>query len=53
MKICDILKEATIIVPMNATDRDSAIQELLNKLVCNEILTSSSKLLQHIEDIEN
>ena len=53
MKICDILKEDTIIIPMNATDRDSAIQELLNKLVCNDILTASSKLLQHIEDIEN
>ena len=53
MKLSDILKEDTIIVPMKATDRDSAIQELLNKLVSNNILTESSKLLQHIEDIEN
>ena len=53
MKLCDILKEDTIIVPMSATDRDSTIKELLNKLVSNSILTTTSILVEYIKDIEN
>ena len=53
MKLCDTLKEDTIVVPLNATDRDSTIEELLNKLVSNNILTTTSMLVEYIKDLEN
>ena len=53
MKLCDILNEDTILVPMNATERSDAIQELLNKLVTNNVLTTSSKLYKYIDETES
>ena len=53
MKLCDILNVNTILVPLKATNRNSAIQELLDQLVTNNTLIANSKLYKYIEEIED
>tara|TARA_B100001250_G_C19799212_1_gene790166 strand:+ start:372 stop:851 length:480 start_codon:yes stop_codon:yes gene_type:complete len=53
MNLSDLLNEATICCPLNASSRNDAIQELLNHIQSLGYLSSTMKLYQYIEDFEN
>ena len=50
MKLQDKIKNNTIIYPIKSTDKSTAIQELLNCLLEENFLTSTTKLFSFIED---
>jgi len=52
MKLCDILKEATVMVPLKSISRDEAIQELLSQLEKLGYLSATVKLIAGIEELE-
>ena len=53
MELIDKLNKATILVPMEASNKEGAIQELLTKLVALNILSATIKLFRNIKDQEN
>ena len=50
MKIIDNIKSNTILFPLNAINKEAAIQELLNQLLKENILTSTTKLFSFIKN---
>ena len=53
MNLSDLLNEATICCPLVSNSRNGAIQELLNHLQSLGHLSSTIKLYQYIEELEN
>ena len=53
MELIDRLNKATILVPMEASNKEGAIQELLTKLLSLNILSATIKLFTNIKDQEN
>ena len=53
MNLSDLLNEATICCPLVSNSRNGAIQELLNHLQSLGCLSSTIKLYQYIEELEN
>ena len=53
MKLRDKLIEETILVPMQATSKESANKELLTHLKSKDIISSTVKLVTNIKEQEN
>ena len=53
MDLIDKLKKETILVPMNASNKEAAIQELLTHLLSLDILSGTLKLFTNIKEQEN
>jgi mannitol/fructose-specific phosphotransferase system IIA component (Ntr-type) len=53
MKLCDKLKEGTIMVPVKSINRYGAIQEMLDQLKKLGYLSGTVKLFTCIEELEN
>ena len=53
MELIDKLNKETILVPMEASNKEGAIQELLTKLLSLNVLSATIKLFTNIKDQEN